>query len=83
MAEEQTELGFESIVARLEQIAKQLESGDTKLEQALALFEEGVRLAKLGNRRLDEAERKIEILLQDDKTAPFRPEGEPEGNSSR
>ncbi len=83
MAEEQAEPSFEAIVARLEEIAKHLEAGDTKLEQSLALFEEGVRLAKLGNRRLDEAERKIEILLQDDNTAPFKPEGEPESGTSR
>ena len=71
---QQTSQRFEEIVARLEIIARKLESSDTKLEEALSLFEEGVRLAKAGNVRLDEAERKIEVLLDKDATAPFDPE---------
>lgn len=56
-------MSFEAIVARLEQIAGQLESGEPKLEEALALFEEGVALSKQGGTRLDAAERKLERLL--------------------
>ena len=37
-------------------------------------FEEGVRLSKTGTRRLDEAERKLEILLERDRVEPFDPE---------
>jgi exodeoxyribonuclease VII small subunit len=44
------------------------------LEEALTLFEEGVGLSKQAQRRLDDAERKLEILLEDDRVAPFRPE---------
>ena len=65
---------FEEIVQRLEKIAKQLESGDTELEKALELFEEGVKLAKNGGERLDEAERKLEILRGGEQTETFEPE---------
>lgn len=67
-------LTFEAIVDRLDSIAERLESGEAQLEEALQLFEEGVRLSKVGTRRLDEAERKLEILLDNDETAPFDPE---------
>ena len=42
---------------------KELEEGDTPLEKSLSTFEEGVRLSRLGAQRLNEAERRIEILL--------------------
>jgi len=69
-----SDLAFEEILARLEAIAKQLENGDAKLEEALALFEEGVGLAKVGTQRLDDAERKIEILRDDNKVEAFAAE---------
>ncbi|MBI3178073.1 MAG: exodeoxyribonuclease VII small subunit [Deltaproteobacteria bacterium] len=71
MAEE-TEPSFEAILKRLEAITQELEKGDTRLEQALALYEEGVTLARRGALRLEEAERKIEIL-RGDKREPFVP----------
>ncbi|HTU61032.1 MAG TPA: exodeoxyribonuclease VII small subunit [Polyangiales bacterium] len=61
---------FEEILTRLNTVVEKLESGDMTLEDSLALFEEGVRLSRLGSVRLDEAERRIERLLSDDgKTA--------------
>lgn len=59
------EKNFEASLARLEEIVKKLEKGDLPLEQSLKLFEEGVKLARVCNKRLEEAERKVEILLQD------------------
>jgi exodeoxyribonuclease VII small subunit len=59
------ELTFEDLTAKLEAIASRLERGDVPLEEALKLFEEGIALNKLGNARLDAAERKIEVLLKD------------------
>lgn len=71
---------FETALARLEEIVQALEKGDLPLEQSLKLFEEGVRLARYCTRRLDEAERKVEILLKDRegnlKPQPFEEEGE-------
>jgi exodeoxyribonuclease VII small subunit len=56
-------LSFEAAQARLETIVSQLEGGDLPLEQSLALFEEGVGLARRAQEQLDRAERRIEELL--------------------
>jgi len=56
---------FETAMARLEEIVQKLEQGDLPLEQSLKLFEEGIRLSRICNARLEEAERKVEILLKD------------------
>lgn len=50
---------FEKALERLEQIVQTLETGDTSLDDSLALFEEGAALSQLCSRRLDEAEQKI------------------------
>ena len=55
---------FETALARLESIVTQLEKGDLPLESALKIFEEGVRLSKTCLKMLDEAEKKVEILLK-------------------
>jgi len=69
---------FEASLERLEEIVKKLESGDLPLEQSLKLFEEGTKLARICNKRLEEAERKVEILLKDRdgniKAEPFEEE---------
>jgi exodeoxyribonuclease VII small subunit len=59
-----TEKSFESSLKELEEIVGRLESGDLPLEQSLDLFEQGIRLSRDCQRRLDEAERKVEILLK-------------------
>ncbi|HUK55961.1 MAG TPA: exodeoxyribonuclease VII small subunit [Nitrospiria bacterium] len=56
---------FEDALARLETIVGQLEKGDLPLEESLKIFEEGVRLSKNCLKTLEEAERKVEILLKD------------------
>jgi exodeoxyribonuclease VII small subunit len=76
MSDEKKEPSFEQIVARLETIAKQLESGQPKLEEALGLFEEGVRLGKQGHQQLDSAEKRLETLLDDGTTAPMASPGD-------
>lgn len=71
---------FEAALARLEEIVSSLESGELALEQSLKLFEEGVKLSRICNARLEEAERKVEVLLKDKngKTTakPFEEEAE-------
>jgi exodeoxyribonuclease VII small subunit len=54
---------FEDAIRRLGQIVEQLERGDLPLEASLALFEEGIKLARLSQERLDRAEKRIEELL--------------------
>lgn len=68
------EQGFEESLSALEKIVGQLESGDLPLERALALFEEGVVLARQCQSQLEEAERKVELLLRERgeiKSIPF------------
>jgi exodeoxyribonuclease VII small subunit len=73
------EKSFESSLRELEQIVEQLEAGDLPLEQSLELFEQGVKLSRECQKRLDEAERKVEILLKgDDGTFIPAPFDEPE-----
>lgn len=70
MAKKKTEksikdLSFEQVMERLEKIVSQLEQGELALEKSIELFEEGMTLSKAGMDRLDDAERKVSILLQD------------------
>jgi exodeoxyribonuclease VII small subunit len=58
---------FEEALKRLEEIVQRMEGGDLALEESLALFEEGVRLTRVCSQRLEEAEKKIEILTRDEK----------------
>lgn len=57
---------FEEAFERLEEIVKNLEKGDLTLEESLQVFEEGIRLYRFCAGKLDEAERKVEILLKDE-----------------
>jgi exodeoxyribonuclease VII small subunit len=68
---------FEEALGRLEDIVKRMETGDMTLEESLKAFEEGIKLARLCSRRLDEAERRVEILLKQEEelvTRPFKVE---------
>ncbi len=67
---------FEESIKRLSDIVQTLERGDIPLEDSLRLFEEGVRLVRLSQERLDSAQKKVEQLLGVDeqgraKTKPF------------
>jgi len=53
---------FEAAIAELEGVVRKLEEGDMPLEQSLALYERGVQLSRFCHARLEEAERRIEIL---------------------
>ena len=56
---------FEESLIELEEIVGRLEDGDMPLEESLALFEQGIRLSRDCRSRLTNAERRIEILMQD------------------
>lgn len=56
---------FEDAFQKLEAIVKKLEEGNLSLEESLKAFEEGVRLSRFCAKKLDEAEKKVEILLKD------------------
>lgn len=56
---------FEAALEELEQIVEQLESGEMALEDSLAAFEKGVGLVKYCNQKLNEVEKKVELLVKD------------------
>ena len=62
-----TTLSFEKALADLEKIVERMEKGELSLNESLALFEKGVKLARFLRHELDKAEKKVEILLKDQK----------------
>ena len=66
MAAEKTEKTqtFEKALARLEEIAAEMENGDLGLEKMVAAFEEGQKLVKLCSSKLNEVEKRIEMLVK-------------------
>lgn len=78
------DIKFEKAIERLEKIVQTLEKGELPLEDSLKIFEEGIRLSQLCMARLDEAEKRVEILMKDKgKTVikPFLPEAAGNENS--
>jgi len=71
---------FDESLKKLEEIVAKLEEGDLALEESLKLFEEGIKLSRLCTKQLEEAERKVEILLKNEEgtltTKPFNEEEE-------
>ncbi|CCJ34586.1 MULTISPECIES: exodeoxyribonuclease VII small subunit [Caloramator] len=61
---EQINLNFEEAIKRLEDIVKKLESDSLSLDESLKLFKEGIELSDYCNKKLDEAERQINIILK-------------------
>ena len=70
------QIKFEEAMKRLEQIVSSLEKGNLSLDESLKVFEEGVKLSKNCLRILDDAEKKVEILLKEKgdkgRLKPFR-----------
>ncbi len=66
---------FEEALERLENIVEKLEKGDLPLEEAMNAFSEGVNLVRFCHEKLEEAEKRIQMLVQDEegkwRTAPF------------
>lgn len=58
------EYTFEEAIKRLEEIVSEIEDKDLSLEDSILKFKEGMELASLCNKKLDEAERKINILIK-------------------
>jgi exodeoxyribonuclease VII small subunit len=61
---------FETSLQELEKIVRKLEDGDLSLEESLKLFEDGVKLSRECQERLNQAERRIEVLLKDENGNP-------------
>jgi exodeoxyribonuclease VII small subunit len=61
------DLNFEKALKDLETTVERLEQGDLSLDESLKLFEKGIKLAKFLRKELEKAEKKVEILLKDEK----------------
>ncbi|MCD6486624.1 MAG: exodeoxyribonuclease VII small subunit [Syntrophobacterales bacterium] len=68
-----TEKKFEKAMEELEKIVKKMEDGNMSLEESLKAFEEGIKLSRFCADKLDEAERKVNILLKEENTLNTRP----------
>ena len=80
---EERELGFDQVLERLHKIVTRIEQGNLPLEQALSLFEDGVRLSRRGSSILDATEQRIELLVRgEDGTEERRPLSPPAATSS-
>jgi len=64
---------FEDALEKLEGIVRKMETGELSLEESLKAFEEGIRLTRLCAAKLDEAERRVEILLRDGDGLSIKP----------
>ncbi len=65
--------GFEQRLARLEKLAERLREGNIPLEEAVALFEEGMKLSRSLEKDLARVERRVEILTKEPSTDEDRP----------
>ncbi len=77
---EKTPTTFEDALKRLEEVLEALEHGNLNLEDSVKAFEEGVELVRFCHGKLDEVERRVELLLKDEAgrffTRPFPEEEE-------
>ena len=73
------ELSFEQAMEKLEKIVGQLEGGDVPLEKAIELFQQGMELAQVCGGKLEQFERKIEILVEENGTLAKKPFNPTEG----
>jgi exodeoxyribonuclease VII small subunit len=57
---------FEAAISQLEEVVQKLEKGELSLDASIEVFQQGIELTKYCNKRLDEVEKKISILIEDD-----------------
>ena len=72
---------FEQALKQLEDVVRKLENGDVTLEESMKLFEKGVALSRICGKQLDNAEAKIEVLLEKNgklTKKPFNPQAQEE-----
>lgn len=64
---------FEKALEKLEEIVRKMEEGELTLEESLKAFEEGIKLSRFCIKKLEGAERKVEILLADEEGFDIKP----------
>jgi exodeoxyribonuclease VII small subunit len=62
-----TEIKFEEALKKLEKIVEDLENGDLSLDEALKKYQEGLELSRLCSQRLENAKKKIDVLVKNKK----------------
>jgi exodeoxyribonuclease VII small subunit len=82
MATEPEGRGFEEMLKGLEEIVDRLESGSLSLENSLAAFEQGVGLVRELTAKLDDVERRVEVLTREDGESGLRVREIAEGEGS-
>lgn len=70
MKKMKTDLTFEDALARLENIVRELEKGETALDESVKLFEEGIKLSGICSKYLKDAQQKVEILIDNGADEP-------------
>jgi len=84
MTEQQVPESFEAAIEKLEKIVTRLESGEVPLEEAIDLFQEGMKLSQYCSQKLEQVERRIEMLMEDENgltRKPFAPLAEEKGDN--
>ena len=75
---------FEDALSRLEEIVHKMEAGDLSLDESLKSFEEGIKLVRICSKKLEEAERRIDILVKNEQgdlsLTPFSKEDDEHGS---
>jgi exodeoxyribonuclease VII small subunit len=69
---------FEEALEKLEEIVRRMEAGDMTLEESLKAFEEGIKLSRLCAKKLDEVDRRVDLLLRQGDELTTRPFAEEE-----
>ncbi|GIO65337.1 exodeoxyribonuclease VII small subunit [Paenibacillus sp. FSL M7-1455] len=85
MTEKENELKFEDAMIQLEDIVGELEHGDVPLEKAIELFQQGMKLSQLCSQKLEQVERKIEMIVEENgelRKKPFGSPLDPDGGDS-
>jgi len=74
-------LKFEQALKRLEEIVEELEKGNLSLDESLKRYEEGIKLSRFCTKKLEETERKVELLTKNKngefEKIPYEEKGEP------
>lgn len=71
IAEEMPEESLEELFAKLDQVAKELESGDTSLEESFGLYQKSMEMLKLCNEKIDTVEKKVQVLEENGEIHDF------------
>ena len=71
IAEEMPEESLEELFAKLDQVAKELESGDTSLEESFGLYQKGMEMLKLCYEKIDTVEKKVQVLEENGEIHDF------------